>query len=211
MEELLHRVEKLSSHLGVHMVEIENGYILQGTSLITARYNDYSICKNYKLKIIIYKSNNNNDSIYKKVIPQLYVLKGIEYTYPHVYSSGLLCLDTDFNQYKYLLENEFDLVKWFEYFFSAFAVEYEYFKEYGSSLGMSRGHGYKGLFEVILENINISHSKKEIFMINAIKCDNASKLLTLIRNYCTIKVREWELRIMVSDYIESRKVVKQIE
>ena len=202
MESLIEKVKELKSYLNLNFLEKNQFYILEGPVVVKARFDDYSICKSYVIQIVINKLNlwgTIND--YKYLIPRIYALKGIDKSYSHLYPNDKLCLDADYVQYAYLLESDFDLIGWYNRFFLAFTVEYEYFKEYGYSLGMERSHGAMGILEAIVDILNIPQSLTPKFKKKMEKCNSLIETNNVLKTFGLSKNKMQEIEKIVTDYL----------
>ncbi len=203
MEEIRARVIDFQKKLNVILTENEKTYYLHGSVSVKARFGDYSISKSYCIRIEIFKPKLNFINSYKILVPKIYVLSGIDYKYQHIYSNGLLCLDSDFIQYDYLLKNGFDYIKWFEHFFYAYAVEYEYHLEFGCSLGMARSHGKEGLLEALLDYIKVPENQRNKLSCDIKKCVSIQDIKNIIKKTKLVDVKKWEINELINDYYSS--------
>lgn len=201
MEEIADNIKRLKEYLNLNIVCEDYKYVLQGIVFVKARFNDYSICKNYTIKIEIFKPEILLTNYYG-AIPNFYVYKGIDLKYSHIYSNGLLCLDSRFIQLNYLIKNNFDYIKWFNFFFLAYAVEYEYYMEYGCSLGMERKHGKNGLLEVLLEFADVTIKNRDSLKTKIESCKSTEEIFRVMIRTLNRKVNEWELKEMIKEYFE---------
>lgn len=202
MEEIAKRINDLRNYLNLNLVHQDNKYILLGIVFIKARFMDYSIAKQYSIKIEIARFKLSLFNSYENYIPKIYVYRGIEPGYCHMYSDNSLCLDSSFIQYNFLLKNNFDYVEWFKYFFNAFVVEYEYYRDYGCSLGMSRSHGKEGILEALIDYLGVPLKKRELLKGKIRQCVTKEQIMSCIVQVVQINSNKWEISEIVREYFE---------
>lgn len=119
--------------------EKEDLIALEGSICINRKTSDFTLYKEYKVKILIFKDENK--------LPQVYDIGcQINSDYPHRYEDGMLCLDTDVAM-KIRYEDGMDLCSWMQDFVEAFYFSYEYFRRNGEYPFGERKHGSDGVIE----------------------------------------------------------------
>lgn len=117
----------------------EKEIILTGLILVNRVYGGFHVCEEYSVKIVI--------PIGSKELP--FVVDAgnhIADDYPHRYSNGTLCLETDTNMRIRFIDG-LSLVKWMSEYVEAYYFSYEYFQRYGEFPFGERAHGYIGVIQ----------------------------------------------------------------
>jgi hypothetical protein len=134
VESLLHRYGKLNIE-SVSDTEI----VVTGDILINREAIDYQLNKEYNIKIRI--------PLESDVLP--YIIdtgNHIDSSYPHRYSDGRLCLETDTAMRLHYVDG-FDLLAWVTDYVEPYYFSYEYYQRYGYFPFGERAHGIEGLLQ----------------------------------------------------------------
>lgn len=128
--------------------EMEDLFTLEGSICVNRKNSEFTLFKEYKVRILIYKDDNE--------LPQVYDIGcQIDSEYSHRYEDGKLCLDTD-TTIRIRYENGMDLCSWMQEFVEAFYFSYEYFRRNGEYPFGERKHGCDGVLETYGEYFRVT-------------------------------------------------------
>lgn len=144
-DRISHELQKLLQNFPELKVieEKENFIILNGILDINVRLKNFSLKKGYLIDINI----PLNNSEFPYVVD---VGESINRKYPHVYSDGVLCLETEATL-AYRFFEGFDLLSWVYDFVIPYYISYEYYQQYGVYPFGERSHGWKGIIESYID------------------------------------------------------------
>lgn len=142
----------------------ESRISLKGRILINRDALGFKLYKGYYMKIII--------PLESEELPYVIDLGGhIEDVYPHKYSDGKLCLETD-TQIRVRFLNGFSLTEWMEEYVELYYFSYEYHRRYGRYPFGERSHGVMGLIETYSEFFKEKDLIKTVLLMKAIVANN---------------------------------------
>lgn len=157
----------LSQHQNLRVEECDNHTPrrLCGEFIMNTEYNEVCFYKQYSIDVNLTKTP-----------PYVIETEGkISKNYPHRYSDGGLCLETD-SRIKiecYSDNNEFDLEFWFNHFLIPYFFTFEYYMRYGEFPFGERSHNLKGILEYYREHYrldSLDQTKNYLFQISKMKC-----------------------------------------
>ncbi|WP_064581031.1 hypothetical protein [Streptobacillus moniliformis] len=154
--------ELLENQSYLRLKECEDKYILEGKYQYSLNYNGYISQGNKKIKLVIPKSFPNE-------IPILYVFdypKHIE----HIYPDNSVCLATIGELINFLNKNS-SLIAFVDKFIDSFIFTIDWFKKYKTYPFGDRKHGYKGLLDYYLNDLNLTKNNY-IEMVFLVKNNN---------------------------------------
>lgn len=147
---------------------------LKGTFTLHKEYGKYQTFNDYKVEIVIPISS-------LKLPYVIDVDRQICPSYPHYYSDGRLCLETDvIILADYVLG--FDLLKWMDKYVESYYFTYEYYMRYGEFPYGERKHGLDGIIESYVELLG-ARNAQECFLIMQYILNNKYRG----HNYCPCK------------------------
>lgn len=135
------QIEELRHHYGDldRESESEKEIILAGKIFVNRTHNGFTLRKSYAIKIVIPFDSED--------LPYVIDVAGaIAKDYPHRYSDGRLCLETD-TAIRIRFASEFSLLVWMQDYVETYFFSYEYYIRYGEFPFGERSHGIKGLLE----------------------------------------------------------------
>ena len=138
--------------------ENEKEYIIEGIYKYALEFNGCISQGNREVKFIILKNFPNS-------IPTFYV-----FDYPddveHIYTDGSVCLATIGEMINFLNKNA-SLLAFIDKFINSFIFTLDWFEKYKTYPFGDRKHGYKGLLDYYLNDLNltIEQYEKMVFMI----------------------------------------------
>ena len=112
--------------------------VLEGAITVNHRIDSYTLCKTYKVRIIIFPDSD--------MLPEIYETDGVIKNYQHQYTNGKLCLETD-TYIKWYFREEFKLTVWMEKFVIPYFISYEFYVKYDEFPFGDRLHGYLGILQ----------------------------------------------------------------
>lgn len=131
---------------------------IEGTIFVNRRCEDYRLSKEYGIRLIIFKDENN--------LPEAFdITNQVDSNYRHRYPDGGLCLDTD-SRIRICYENGLDLCLWMHDFVETYFFSYEYYKRNGKFPFGERSHGIDGTIEMYGE---LFHVKKKEVIVDCMK------------------------------------------
>lgn len=134
--------------------------ILQGSINVCRIYNDYSVDKDYQVKICIDKNGTS--------LPYVVSLDNqISSIYPHRYSNGMLCLETDTALYLHFIDG-FNLVEWMKDYVEVYFFSYEYYQRYLTFPFGERGHGVIGICQTYKDHLQCNNLGEALRIMNHI-------------------------------------------
>lgn len=159
VEELLH----LYKELQLESV-FESRISLKGRILINRNALGFKLYKSYYMEIII--------PLESEKTPYVIDLGGhIEDNYPHKYSDGKLCLETD-TQIRVRFLDGLSIIEWIEEYVEPYYFSYEYYQRYGRYPFGERSHGAVGLIETYSEFFKEKDLMKTVLLMKAIAASN---------------------------------------
>ena len=138
--------------------EDEKEYIIEGIYKYALEFNGCIDQGNRKIKFVVLKNFPNS-------IPKYYV-----FDYPndmeHIYTDGSVCLATIGEMIHFLNKNT-SLLAFIDKFINSFIFTLDWFEKYKTYPFGDRKHGYKGLLDYYLNDLNLTvdQYKKMVFMI----------------------------------------------
>lgn len=112
---------------------------LIGTISIYRSACNYTLCKDYTIELFIPISDSE--------LPKIKCTdNSIDVNYPHRYTNGMLCLETD-TTIKFRFIDGFNLVEWMDEYVETYFFSYEYYMRYGHFPFGERSHGFIGIVE----------------------------------------------------------------
>lgn len=127
--------------------EFAGEYVLSGKYFYTLEFNGYCVEGNKNIKFIIPKNFPNS-------IPTFFV-----YDYPkdieHIYPDHSVCLATLGEIISYVNNNS-SILKFWNKFINSFIFTIEWFDKYNNYPFGDRDHGYKGLKDFYLDDLNLT-------------------------------------------------------
>lgn len=112
---------------------------LKGTISIYRSACNYTLCKDYAVELFIPVSATE--------LPKIKCTdNSIDVNYPHRYTNGTLCLETD-TTIKFRFIDGFNLVDWMDEYVEIYFFSYEYYMRYGRFPFGERSHGFIGIIE----------------------------------------------------------------
>lgn len=134
--------------------------LLQGSINVCRIYNDYSVDKDYQVKICISKNGMS--------LPYVVSLDNyISSDYPHQYSNGMLCLETDTAMYLHFIDG-FNLVEWMRDYVEVYFFSYEYYQRYLTFPFGERGHGVIGICQTYKDYLHCNNLGETLRIMNHI-------------------------------------------
>lgn len=156
---LSYEIKKLlDSQTRLTMVDNDVEYIIQGVYKYSLGYDGHIAQGERNIKLIVQKNFPNS-------IPKFYV-----YDYPehieHIYQDGNVCLATIGEMIYFLNENP-SFIAFIEKFVNAFIYTLYWFEKYNTYPFGDRKHGYKGLLDYYLNDLNLTkeHYREIVFII----------------------------------------------
>lgn len=156
----------LSQHQNLHVEECEDHTPrrLCGVFVMNTEYNEVCFYGQYSIDVDL------------TVIPPYVIETGgkISKNYPHRYSDGGLCLETDGRiKIECIQNNEFDFDVWFNHFLIPYFFSFEYYNRFGEFPFGERPHGSKGIIEYYQELFRLDspeQTKNFLLQISKMKC-----------------------------------------
>ena len=140
------------------MLENEKEYILEGIYKYTLEFNGCIAQGNRKVRFIVLKNFPIN-------VPKFY---GFDYPndMEHIYTDGSVCLAT-IGEMIYFLNKNASLIAFIDKFVNSFIFTLDWFEKYKTYPFGDRNHGYKGLLDYYLNDLNLTvdQYKEMVFMI----------------------------------------------
>lgn len=153
--------ELLHLYTGLHLnSENDNQIVLSGCILVNRISNDYTVYKDYQVEIIV--------PMFSDELP--YVIDighNIDEDYPHRYTDGRLCLETD-TIIRMQFISGFSLCEWVSKYVETYFFSYEYYKRYGEFPFGERGHGLEGIIQTYEELFEESDMVKALHIMASI-------------------------------------------
>jgi hypothetical protein len=122
-------------------------YIIQGEYVYSLNFNDCILQGERNIKLIVKKNFPNS-------IPKFYLFDYPEHI-EHIYQDGNVCLATIGEMIHFLNENP-SLVAFIKKFVNAFIYTLDWFEKYKTYPFGDRKHGYKGLLDYYLNDLNLT-------------------------------------------------------
>ena len=123
--------------------EDEHRILLSGTILVYRSACDFILQKQYDVNIVVPKADT--------ALPMaIDTGDSIASTYPHRYTDGSLCLETD-SYIRYRFIDGMNLVEWMDEFVEPYFFSYEFYCRFGSFPFGERPHGLEGLIHTYQE------------------------------------------------------------
>lgn len=140
--------------------EKNNSVILSGKISVNRSYNNYTIDKDYKIKILIPLNSCE--------LPEVWDIGNhIDPSYAHIYPDGKLCLETD-AYIALCFYNGFNLLDWMKNIVEPYFYSYEYYSNYDEFPFGERGHDFEGVIEAYQEIFNEQDVVKVFKLLHAI-------------------------------------------
>lgn len=132
---------------GLQISSIDEAHVsLVGNILVNCASKGFTLYKEYTIKIVI--------PVASEELP--YVVdtgNQIDRTYPHKYTNGKLCLETDTNIRVRFIDG-FSLEEWMSEYVEPYFFSYEFYQRYGEFPFGERGHGLEGTLQTYSELFN---------------------------------------------------------
>lgn len=153
--------ELLHLYTGLHLnSENDNQIVLSGSILVNRISNDYTVYKDYQVEIIV--------PMFSDELPYVFDIgHNIDEDYPHRYTDGRLCLETDTSIRMHFI-NGFSLCEWLSKYVETYFFSYEYYKRYGEFPFGERGHGLEGIIQTYEELFEESDTVKILYIMASI-------------------------------------------
>lgn len=154
-------IDVLKKYPKMKLVEENDHYFkLSGLLAVNMRIDGFSLSKEYECSIYIpfnsnklpYVKDDNNE-----------ILR----TYPHIYSNGILCLETD-TKIRLRFINGFNFLEWIEEYVELYFLSYEYYQTYGVYPFGERNHGWVGILETYMEVLDCNDMISTLYLMNYI-------------------------------------------
>lgn len=153
---LLHLYNGLSIE-SMHDTEI----VLSGYFWVNRVARDYQLCKEYQVRIVI--------PLYSDELPYVIDIGNhIDESYPHRYTDGRLCLETDAAIRMHFLEG-FNLEIWIRDFVEPYYFSYEYYQRYGLFPFGERAHYIEGIYQTYGEIFKEPEYEKVLLLMKFIR------------------------------------------
>lgn len=140
------------------VLENEKEYIIEGIYKYSLEFNGCIAQGNRKVKFIVLKSFPNS-------IPKCYVFDHPD-DMEHIYADDSVCLATIGEMIHFLNKNS-SLLAFIDKFINSFIFTLDWFEKYKTYPFGDRKHGYKGLLDYYLNDLNLTleQYKEMVFMI----------------------------------------------
>lgn len=157
--------ELLNSYKELQLESVSESRIsLKGRVLVNRNAIGFKVYKRYYIEIII--------PLESEELPYVIDLGGhIKDNYPHKYSDGKLCLETD-TQIRVRFLDGFSLTEWIKEYVETYYFSYEYYQRYGRYPFGERSHGAMGLIETYSDFFMEKDLMKTVLLMKAIVAGN---------------------------------------
>ena len=142
------QVESLAArYSGLQITEANSSQIrLRGSIRVYRTAYDFTVNKEYNIELLI--------PVDSDLLPCVYEIGNqIDKEYPHRYSDGKLCLETD-TAIKLRFFDGLDLIEWMDEFVEPYFFSYEYYCRFGTFPFGERPHDLKGMIDTYKEQFH---------------------------------------------------------
>ena len=140
---------------GLRINEIDETKIsLTGTILVNRTSLEFTLCKEYCIEIVIPLESDELPYV-------LDVGNHIDCSYPHRYTDGKLCLETD-THIRIRFVDGFSLGAWMLEYVETYFFSYEFYQRYGEFPFGERGHGIAGVIQTYSDVFEETDTDKTI-------------------------------------------------
>lgn len=151
----------LHQYNNLHVNSIDEERIsLIGSITVNISSLGFTLYKTYRIEVIIPLDSDELPYV-------LDIGNQLNCTYPHRYSDGKLCLETDTNIRIRFIDG-FSLKTWMEEYVETYFFSYEFYQRYGEFPFGERGHGWDGIIQTYSDFFHEVDSIKTIRIMAAI-------------------------------------------
>lgn len=153
--------ELLHLYPGLQLSSEDTGQIvITGNILVNRKAKRFFLYKEYKVKIVV--------PLFSDELPYIVDIGHcIDASYPHRYSDGKLCLETDTSIRIRFIEG-FSLSTWVSEYVEIYFFSYEYYQRQGEFPFGDRAHGIEGIIQTYEELFNEENALKTLKLMKSI-------------------------------------------